>query len=63
VSYEETASWRERLTATYQAVVDARPALTEEMGETACLALLSEVSVTLQLQPYRRHVLVSATRR
>ena len=63
VSYGETAAWRGRVAETYQAVVDARPALAEEMGETACMALLSEVSVTLQLQPYRRHVFVSATRR
>lgn len=63
LSYAETPGWRERLTATYQTCVDARPALTEEMGEAACGALLGEISLTLQLQPYRRHVLVSATRR
>lgn len=62
-SYDETPGWRHRLTATYQAAVDARPVLTEEMGEAGCMALLGEVSLTLQLQPYRRHVLVSAMRR
>lgn len=62
-NYDETPGWRERLTATYQACVDARPALTDEMGEAACGALLGEISLTLQLQPYRRHVLVAAVRR
>ncbi len=63
VSYAETAGWRERVTATYQAAADARPALTQEMGEAACGALLGEIALTLQLQPYRSHVLVSAKRR
>ncbi|MEX2247789.1 MAG: methyltransferase domain-containing protein [Dehalococcoidia bacterium] len=62
-SYEETAGWLERLTAAYQGLVDAKGALTEEMGEGACNALLGEVSLTLQLRPYRRRVFVSATRR
>jgi SAM-dependent methyltransferase len=61
--YVETERWRERLTATYQALVDARPSLTAEMGEGACAALLGEVTLTLQLQPYRRRVFVSATKR
>lgn len=63
LSYAETAGWRERVTATYQAAADARSALTEEMGEAACGALLGEISLTLQLQPYRSHVFVSARRR
>jgi hypothetical protein len=33
------------------------------MGEGACAALLGEVTLTLQLQPYRRRVFVSATKR
>ena len=63
VSYAETPSWNERVTATYQAVVDARPVLTDEMGEVAANALIGEMSLTLQLQPYRRRVMVSAVRR
>ena len=62
-SYETTAGWRERVTATYQALVEARPALAEEMGDAASSALLGEVSLTLQLQPYRRRVMVCARRR
>ena len=62
-SYETTAGWRERVTATYQALIEARPALAEEMGDAASVALLGEVALTLQLQPYRRRVMVCATRR
>ncbi len=58
--YEETPRWRERVTAAYQAIVDAKAALTEEMGEAAYNALAGEVTLTLQLQPYRRRVFVSA---
>jgi ubiquinone/menaquinone biosynthesis C-methylase UbiE len=63
LSYAETTHWRQRVTGAYQAIVDARPSLTEEMGEAAYSALLGEVSLTLQLQPYRGRVLVSAKRR
>jgi SAM-dependent methyltransferase len=63
VAYDETPGWRERVNTTYQACIDARPALTIEMGEAACTALLGEMSLTLQLQPYRRRVFVSARRR
>jgi len=62
-SYRETEGWRERLTTTYQAVIDSAGTLTEEMGEPAYRALVGEMSVTLQLQPYRRRVFVSARRR
>ncbi len=63
LAYNETPGWRERVNTTYQAVVDAKPALTTEMGEAACAALLGEMSLTLQLQPYRRRAFVSARRR
>lgn len=63
VSYAETPGWLERVTATYQALLDAKQALTDEMGEAACTALLGEVSLTLQLKPYRRRVFVSARKR
>jgi SAM-dependent methyltransferase len=63
ISYAESANWRQRVTDTYQAVADAAAALTEEMGAAGATALLGEISVTLQLQPYRRRVLVSAAKR
>ena len=63
VSYAETDGWRERVTAAYQGVINARTPLVWELGEAAFLALFGEMSVTLQLQPYRRRVLVTAVRR
>lgn len=63
VTYTESDHWRERVTDTYQAVADAAPALTEEMGAPGAAALLGEISLTLQLQPYRRRVLITATSR
>jgi len=62
-AYDETPDWRGRVTRTYQALADARPALAAEMGEAACNALLGEVTLTLQVQPYGRRVFVAATRR
>ncbi|MBI1886349.1 MAG: class I SAM-dependent methyltransferase [Chloroflexi bacterium] len=55
-AYEETPGWRERMTATYEAVLAAREVLTAEMGAVAAAALLTEVSLTLQRQFYRRRV-------
>lgn len=61
--YEETRGWLERLTAAYQAALDARRTLIDEMGEPAVQALAGEMSLTLQLRPYRRRVLIVATKR
>jgi ubiquinone/menaquinone biosynthesis C-methylase UbiE len=62
-AYEEVPGWPEPMTATYSALLSASGALTEEMGQTAAVALLTELSLTLQQQPYRRRVLVAATKR
>ncbi len=62
-AYEETSSWRERLVATYKAVLARREAITEEIGEEAIGPLLMEVALTLQHQPYRRRILAVSTRR
>ncbi len=62
-SYAETPGWRERLTAAYQGIADAKTSLGDEMGVAAYSSLLGEVALTLQIQPYRSRVLVSATRR
>jgi SAM-dependent methyltransferase len=61
-TYEEVAGWPEPMTATYSAVVEAREALTGEMGEAATNALLLEMALTLENKPYRRRVLAAATR-
>jgi ubiquinone/menaquinone biosynthesis C-methylase UbiE len=60
--YEEVPGWPEPMTTTYSTLVNARESLTQEMGEQAVAALLMELSMTLQQQPYRRRVLAAATR-
>lgn len=60
--YEEVRGWPEPMTTTYSALLNAREPLTEEMGEAAVGALFMEMSLTLERQPYRRRVLVAATR-
>jgi len=60
--YEGVRGWPEPMTSAYQALIDAKDELTEEMGEAAVTALMSELTVTLQIRPYRRRVLVSATK-
>jgi len=60
--YEEVPGWPEPMTTTYSTILDAREALTREMGEAAVGALFWEMSMTLQQQPYRRRVLVAATK-
>ncbi len=61
--YEETDGWRDHLTGAYGAINAARETLIEEMGERAANSLLVETTLTIERQPYRRRVFVSATRR
>ena len=62
-AYEEAPGWPEPMTAAYRALLDAREALVAEMGEAAVNALSGELSMTLEIKPYRRRVLVVATKR
>ena len=50
------------MTATYSAVLNAKEPLTQEMGEAAVGALFLEMTMTLEQKPYRRRVLVAATK-
>jgi hypothetical protein len=59
---EESAGWADRVPATFGAVMEAMPTLTDEMGEAAAAALRLEAAPTLQPQPYRRRVIVHARR-
>jgi ubiquinone/menaquinone biosynthesis C-methylase UbiE len=52
--YEEVSGWPEPMTTTYSALIAARAALVEEMGEVAANALTMEMTMTLQQKPYRR---------
>ena len=60
--YRESADWAERVRATFGAVVNTMATLTEEMGQAAASSLGMEAAVTLQVQPYRRRVVVAAHR-
>jgi ubiquinone/menaquinone biosynthesis C-methylase UbiE len=59
-TYEETPGWRDRLVAAYSAVLAAEPMLRPEMGTNAMDALMLEMSLTLQIEPYSRRVLAVA---
>jgi SAM-dependent methyltransferase len=61
-AYEETPGWPEPTRSAYQTLLDAKEALIEEMGQVAALALFSELTLTLEREPYRRRVLAVATR-
>jgi ubiquinone/menaquinone biosynthesis C-methylase UbiE len=61
-TYTESAGWADRVPAAYRAVIQAMPTLISEMGEAAAASLQMEAALTLQLQPYRRRVIVHARR-
>jgi len=61
-SYEEVPGWPEPMTTAYSTILKAGEALSAEMGEAAVAALFLEMTMTLQKQPYRRRVLLAATR-
>jgi SAM-dependent methyltransferase len=62
-AYDEMPGWPEPMVSTYRAVMAARTALAEEMGDVAVNALSAELSLTLERQPYRRRVMAVATSR
>jgi ubiquinone/menaquinone biosynthesis C-methylase UbiE len=62
-TYEESVGWTERVSAAYEAIVERAAALTAEMGADAYGSLALEVALTLERRPYRRRVVVTATRR
>jgi SAM-dependent methyltransferase len=58
--YEETPGWHERLVAAYSAIIAAEDRLRPQMGDRAVDALLLEMSLTLQIEPYPRRVFTVA---
>jgi SAM-dependent methyltransferase len=62
VRYEETPGWRERVTATFEALVAERAAVEAELGVAAAAVLALEASLTLEQRPYRRRILAVADR-
>ena len=61
-AYEEAPGWPEPMRSAYQALLNAKDALIEEMGPMAVTALFSELTLTLEREPYRRRVLAVVTR-
>jgi ubiquinone/menaquinone biosynthesis C-methylase UbiE len=59
-TYEETPGWRDRMVAAYSAVVAAEPELRPQLGDDAMDALVWEMALTLQIQPYPRRVFAVA---
>jgi SAM-dependent methyltransferase len=63
LSYEQIPQWKDQVAAGFGAVVAEQDALKQELGEAAAAATLMEASITLELRPYRGHVLAIAQRR
>ncbi len=63
VSYEQIPHWQDQVAAGFGAVVAERDAIEAELGQAAAAAIVLEASITLELQPYRGHILAVATRR
>jgi ubiquinone/menaquinone biosynthesis C-methylase UbiE len=61
-TYERTRGWPQPTIEAYQALLDHRAELIDEMGEAAANALSGELTLTLQLRPYRSRVFVCATK-
>src|SRR5436190_3276667 len=63
LQYDQTSNWHDRLLTAYSAVIDAREALREEMGELATAAILSEMTLTLERDIYCGRVFAVAERK
>jgi SAM-dependent methyltransferase len=61
-SYDQIPHWQDQVTAGFGAVIAERDALETELGEAAAAATVMEASITLDLRPYRGHVLAVAAR-
>lgn len=62
LNYEQIPHWQDQVSAGFGAVVAERDALEAELGEDASAATVMEASITLELRPYRGHVLAVAAR-
>jgi SAM-dependent methyltransferase len=60
--YEQISGWEEDVAAGFGAILDQIEALANELGEAAAGSAALEASLTLQLRPYRGHVIAVATR-
>jgi SAM-dependent methyltransferase len=62
VAYEETPGWEERVEAAFGAIVEHAEQIRAEMGQRATGGALAEATLTVQLKPYPRRVLIVAER-
>ena len=62
LQYDQTPNWHDRLFSAYRAVIDARDALRQEMGEPATAAILSEMTLTLDRDIYSGRIFALAGR-
>jgi hypothetical protein len=60
--YEQLGGWRGAVTDGFEAIVAEQDVLERELGQPAAAALLLEAVATLEVEPYRGHVLAVATR-
>jgi SAM-dependent methyltransferase len=58
--YEQISGWQQHVAEGFGAVAAEQEALESELGHAATAALVLEASITLELRPYRGHVLVIA---
>lgn len=63
LGYETIPGWRDSVRHAYRSVLEERETLQSEMGEAAADAIALEASITLDLDPYSGHVMVTAVRR
>lgn len=59
-AYEETPGWEARVYAAFSAIVAASDALVAEMGEAAAAGAIAEATLTVEVKPYPRRVLLVA---
>jgi SAM-dependent methyltransferase len=63
LTYEQISGWEDDVTAGFGAVLEQRSALEAELGAAAAAAIELEASITLDLRPYKGHVVAVASRR
>jgi SAM-dependent methyltransferase len=59
-AYEETPGWEARVYAAFGAIVAASDTLVAEMGEAAAAGAIAEATLTVEVKPYPRRVLIVA---
>ena len=60
--YEQIPGWEDDVAAGFGAVLDQEEALARELGEAAAASAVLEATLTLQLRPYKGHVIAVARR-